>query len=88
MENAIDKAIKLAGSKTKLARVVGITPQALGAQIRNGKILPVHCIAIEKGFPGEITRYELDPEHFGVEAKGADIVFILIQDIKSITTTI
>lgn len=88
MENAIKKAIKLAGSKTNLARVVGISPQALGAQIRNGKILPDACIAIEKGFPGEISRYELDPDHFGVEPTAPDYVVILLQNFKSTTTTI
>jgi DNA-binding transcriptional regulator YdaS (Cro superfamily) len=88
MENAIKKAIKLAGSKTNLARIVGITPQGLGAQLRNGKILPDACIAIEKHFPGEITRYELDPAHFGVKPTAPNYVVIVLQNFKSTDTTI
>lgn len=81
------KAIKLAGSKSKLAKVCGISPQALGKQIKAGQILPDHCIAIEKEFPGEISRYELHPEHFGVGAVGSSLV-IVFQNFKSVSTTI
>jgi DNA-binding transcriptional regulator YdaS (Cro superfamily) len=88
MQNAINKAIKLAGSKSALARVLDISPQALGQQIRNGGILPDHCIAIEKKFPGQITRYELDPEHFGAELPASDCVVIVLQNFQSTSKTV
>lgn len=88
MQKAIKKAIKLAGSKSALARVLGISPQALDQQLRNGGILPHHCIAIEKKYPGDITRYELDPDHFGVESPASDCVVIVLQKLGTVSKTI
>ncbi len=88
MDNAIQKAIKLAGSQSALARVLGISPSALGQQLKNGRILPDHCIAIEKQYPGEISRYELHPEHFGHGQPQADCVVIVLQNFRSKSTTI
>lgn len=88
MEKAIAKAIELAGSQSALARRLGITPSALGQQLQNGKILPKHCISIEKLFPGRIDRYELDPEHFGDGKTKSDCVVIVLQNLSSTSTTI
>lgn len=89
MQNAIEKAIKLAGSQTKLAKILHITPQALNNQIRaKGKILPVHCIAIEKHFEGAITRYELDPEHFGAGPSASDCTIIVLQNLNTTDKTL
>ena len=87
MQNAIQKAIKLAGSKSALAMKLGISPQALGQQISKGRILPDYCIAIEKLYPGEITRNELDPEHFGALVS-SDCVVIVVQSIQSTSKTV
>jgi DNA-binding transcriptional regulator YdaS (Cro superfamily) len=87
MQNAITMAIKLAGNKSALAKRIGISPQALGQQLRKGYILPQHCIAIEKQFPGEITRYDLNPEHFG-QPVTSDCVVLILQNLGTKTTTI
>lgn len=89
MQNAIEHAIKLAGTQTKLAKILGISPQALSKQIRtSGKILPAHCIAVEKAFPGQITRYELDPEHFGTSASASELTIIVLQNFQSTSSTL
>ena len=88
MQNAIEKAIRLAGSQSALARVVGISAQAMGLQIRAGNIRPKHCIAIEKAFPGEISRYELNPDHFGSAPHAAGCTVIVLQSFEAQTTTI
>jgi len=80
MQNGIDKAIKIAGSQSALARVLGISPQALGKQIKNGNILPKHCLAIEKNFAGQIDRYELNPAHFGERLTTTNCVVIVLQN--------
>lgn len=87
MENAIKKAISLAGSQRALARVVGISAQALGLQIRAGVIRPKHCIAIEKAFPGDISRYDLNPEHFG-NVPVADCTVIVLQNFQAQSKTL
>lgn len=88
MQNAIEKAIKLAGSQSALAKVLGISPQALGQQLAKGGILPEHCITIEKAYPGQLTRYELAPEHFGTAQPQAGTVVIVLQNFQSVSTTI
>lgn len=79
MNPAIRKAIGLAGNKAALARLLNLTPQALGKQIKDGAILPKHCIAIEKLFPGELSRYELDPDHFGTGRAESSALVIVLQ---------
>jgi DNA-binding transcriptional regulator YdaS (Cro superfamily) len=83
MQNAIEKAIKLAGSQSKLAQLLGISAQALGQQLKQGGILPSHCIAIEKLYPGQISRYDLDPEHFGTGQIDPDCVVIVLQNFRT-----
>ncbi len=87
MENAISKAIRLAKNQSGLAKVCGISPQAMGKQIKKGYILPDHCITIEKQYPGQISRYELNPDHFGAGG-GSDCVVIVLQNFKCTSTTI
>lgn len=88
MQNAIQKAIDLAGNQRKLAAVIGISAQALGVQLRAGRIRPEHCITIENAFPGQISRYDLDPEHFGKAAPNGECVVIVLQNFQTTTTTI
>ncbi|MES2729944.1 MAG: YdaS family helix-turn-helix protein [Pseudomonadota bacterium] len=88
MQSAIQKALDLAGNQRKLADVIGISAQALGVQLRAGRIRPEHCITIENAFPGQISRYELDPDHFGKAAPSADCVVIVLQNFQTTTTTV
>lgn len=89
MQKAIEHAIKLAGSQTKLAKILGISPQALSAQLRKkGTVLPAHCKTIESAFPGELTRYELDPEHFGAGAPASDCTIIVLQNFQTISNVL
>lgn len=86
MQSAIQKAIVLAKSQSKLAKIVGISPQALSKQIRRGQILPKYCIKIEEAFPGQISRYELNPDHFGKPE--AECLVIVVQNLKTTSATI
>jgi DNA-binding transcriptional regulator YdaS (Cro superfamily) len=65
MENAIQKAISFAGSQSKLARMLGVSPQAVSNWVRDNVFPAWACIKLEQAFPDRITRYELDPDHFG-----------------------
>ena len=61
----IQQAVDLAGSQSKLAEMLGITPQAVQIWCSNKRKVPVtRAIAIEKLFPGEITRAEIRPDIF------------------------
>lgn len=62
--NGIEKAIYIAGSQTKLAKLLGITPQAV-QKWAGGKQVPVtRSIEIERVLNGKITRCELRPDIF------------------------
>ena len=60
--NQIQRAIEIVGSATKLAMILGVTPQAV-AFWRDGKRrLPIEaCPAIEHATRGAVTRRDLRP---------------------------
>ncbi len=65
METGIDKVVRIAGNQTDLSKILGITPQAVQKWVQAGKPSPLGCRDIEKAFPGQVTRAELDPFLFG-----------------------
>jgi DNA-binding transcriptional regulator YdaS (Cro superfamily) len=68
METSIEKAARLVGSQTALAKELQITPQAVQQWVASGKPPSNRCIAIEKAVSGEVTRYDLRPDVFGPSA--------------------
>lgn len=66
METGIQKAVRLAGSQTALAHLLGVSPQAVQKWVDQGKPSPHGCKQIELVLLGQVTRHELDPELFGV----------------------
>lgn len=65
MENGIQKAVRLATSQSALARMLGITPQAVQKWEEQGYVPADRCRAVEAALNGEVTRYELNPDTFG-----------------------
>lgn len=64
----IQQAVDLAGSQSKLANLLGITPQAVQFWCSNRRKVPViRAIAIERLFPDEINRADLRPDIFCIE---------------------
>lgn len=88
MHNAIEKVLKLAKTQAEIAKILNITPQAVSKQLKKGKLLPEHCIALEKHYNGLITRYELDPDHFGEAAPTSDCIVVVIQNLQTKRTSI
>lgn len=63
-KQALRKACKLVGGKSAMARLTGVTRQAVQHWARNG--VPANrVIKIEKATGGEVTRYELRPDLYG-----------------------
>lgn len=59
---AREKAIKLAGGLTPVAKYFGVTPQA----IYKWEVIPAtRCIQMETLLEGRMTRYEMRPDVFG-----------------------
>lgn len=65
------RAIKIAGSEAKLAEAVGCSQPAINKAKRRGKTSAALAIAIETAVGGQVTRAELCPEIFGIQAEGA-----------------
>lgn len=60
-DSAVCKAIALAGTQAALARDLGLDPSTVQGWTR----IPLnHVLAIERLFPGEITRYEMRPDYW------------------------
>lgn len=65
METGIEKAVRIAGSQTALAQLLGLTPQAVQKWVGRGKPPVERCKDIETALHGQVTRVELDPDQFG-----------------------
>lgn len=57
----LEKVTKLLGSQKMIAKVLGISQQAV-SDWRSNAIPGRHVIALEKATGGKITRYELRPD--------------------------
>ena len=61
--NALDKAISLVGSQSKLADSIGGTPQLVNNWVRRGGYVPEeHCPDIERSLSGAVTCEDLRPD--------------------------
>ena len=63
---ALRRAVELAGSQSALARIVGVSQQAVFKWIRRGKQLPPeHVLAVEAATG--VSRYDLRPDIYPLE---------------------
>lgn len=61
IDKNLQKAIEIIGSKSELARLLNVTPQA----INKWHSAPVnHCRAISEATGGLVTRHDLRPDIF------------------------
>lgn len=66
-EKAIERAARVAGSQSALARAIGVTPQAVQGWCASGKIPAVRVLDIERATEGKVTRHELRPDLYPSE---------------------
>ena len=67
--DALHRAIQRAGGQAALAKVVGVSPQAVGQWVNHRRPIPLRrAIEIEHWTGGEISRDELRPDIFGDRA--------------------
>ena len=60
---ALKMAIAQLGSQVAVARVVGVTPQAVSEIVRRGKRVPAEwCLAIEQASGGTVSAHDLRPD--------------------------
>jgi len=64
-ERGIDVAVRLAGDQSNLARLLGLSQQAIQKWVDKGKPSPEGARAIEAIFGEQCTRVMLDPYLFG-----------------------
>ena len=58
----IEQAAALLGSKSELARQLGVRPQSVRKWVRYDRIPAEQCIPIERVTHSRITRYQLRPD--------------------------
>ncbi|WP_211441443.1 transcriptional regulator [Collimonas humicola] len=71
MKTSIEKACHIAGGQTSLARMLGVSPQAVQQWVARGKPPSGRCIPIENAVEMEITRFDLRPDIFGNSFQGS-----------------
>ena len=64
-ESGIAVAVRLAGSQTALARLIGVSPQAVQKWVSARCVPPGRCLAIERVLNRRVDRYALNPRVFG-----------------------
>lgn len=66
--SAIQRAAFLLGGQSALARAIGntpdlqVTPQAVQAWCRSGRVPAERVLAVERATNGRVTRFELRPD--------------------------
>jgi len=69
-ERALERAIKLAGGQSKLARAIGYTQNAIWKAKDSGRISADLAIRIELATGGRVTREQLAPHKFNPQKIG------------------
>lgn len=68
MESAIEKVLKVVGSQSELARLVGVKPQAVQQWVATGKVPPRRVIAVVRATGNRVTPHELAPDIYPEQA--------------------
>jgi DNA-binding transcriptional regulator YdaS (Cro superfamily) len=55
----------MAGNQSRLAALLGVTPQAVQQWVDRNRVPAERCVAVERAVDGQVTRYELNPDVFG-----------------------
>lgn len=71
-ERPIDKAIRIAGNQSKLARLIGgsCKPQNVQYWFSHGRVPPIAALQISRALNNAVTKHELCPEAYPVELTG------------------
>lgn len=67
MEKAIEKAVRVVGGQSALARALRITPQAVQQWCATGIVPAKRVLNIERATDGKVTRHELRPDIYPIE---------------------
>lgn len=65
--NAIRRATIVVGNQSALARLLGVTPQAVQQWCATGVVPAKRVLDIERATNGEVTRNELRPDLYPIE---------------------
>jgi DNA-binding transcriptional regulator YdaS (Cro superfamily) len=65
VRRALERAIRLAGGQSNLARMVGYTQNGIWKAKENGRVTPELAILIEEATDGRVRKEQLAPKIFG-----------------------
>lgn len=66
--HAIERAVKIAGGYTALAKLLGLFPGTVHHWLwRNQQVSATYALAVEKAVDGQVTRHQLRPDLYPEE---------------------
>jgi DNA-binding transcriptional regulator YdaS (Cro superfamily) len=65
-KSAIERACDALGGQVKLAKALGVTPQAVSQWVAKGRVPPERCAEVERA--SGVGRHELRPDIFEAAA--------------------
>ncbi len=68
MEEAIKRAVEIAGGAASLARKLGISRVSVHEWVKRGRIPATRVIAVETAVNAEVTRHDLRPDLYPEKA--------------------
>lgn len=69
--NALEKAVEVVGSRSAMARAIGVRYQSVQKWIARGYAPAGRVLAIEAATGGQVTRHELRPDIYPEEEGSA-----------------
>lgn len=69
---ALDRAVRTAGSQSALARLVGVRQNSIWAALQKGRVSAELAIRIERALGGAVRAQDLRPDLFGGGVTPAD----------------
>lgn len=67
-ETPIARAVRLLGGQGATARAVGVKQPSVWGWLQNGKVTAEYVLPLERATHGEVTRHELRPDLYPLEA--------------------
>jgi len=79
---SIEKIVSEAGGASSVARACGVSPQAVQHWISSNRVPANRVLVLEALIEGDVSRYELRPDVFGIAPDANDLMCSVCPCVK------